>query len=122
MPRDRSAPAPAPSPRRDLDLRLRPYANQAAFRAADARAVLPAPVPHGREVTSPLPLPDDPRLRELLGSFYRYKTMDIAFPRSRWRHDFEAILREHYPQASSDELTLTARLAAPFPLAKPGVP
>ena len=44
------------------------------------------------------------------------------WPRSRWLHDLEAVLREHYPQASSDELTLTARNLAPFPLAKPGVP
>ena len=42
--------------------------------------------------------------------------------RSRWLHDFEQRLRELHPGASSDELTLTARLAAPFPLAKPGVP
>lgn len=42
--------------------------------------------------------------------------------RARWLHDFEAVLRRQFPQASSDELTLTARLAAPFPLALPGVP
>lgn len=42
--------------------------------------------------------------------------------RSRWLHDFEQRLRELYPAASSNELTLTARLAAPFPLALPGVP
>jgi hypothetical protein len=45
-----------------------------------------------------------------------------AGPRSRWLHDFEAVLRENYPQASSDELTLTARNAAPFYLALPNVP
>jgi len=72
-------------------------------------------------VTVPLPLPDDPRLSELTEMWPHYPRI-IAAPRSVWLHDFEAILREHYPQASSKQLTLTARLAAPFPLAKPGVP
>ena len=72
-------------------------------------------------MTAPLPLPEDPLLDSLTVAWTWYQT-SYPFPRSRWLHDFEAILREHYPQASSDELTLTARLAAPFPLAKPGVP
>lgn len=42
--------------------------------------------------------------------------------RSRWLHDFEARLHELYPQSSSKERRYTARLAAPFPLALPGVP
>ena len=43
-------------------------------------------------------------------------------PRSRWLHDFEAILREQFPAATSKQRTLTARNAAPFPLMLPGVP
>lgn len=69
----------------------------------------------------PLPLPDDPRVRELEIRWPEYVTRE-RWPRTRWLHDFEAILREHYPDANSKRLTLTARLAAPFPLAKPGVP
>jgi len=75
-------------------------------------------------VTVPLPLPDDTRLSELVRDW----PTDFAglpwtmYPRSLWLHEYERILREHYPQASSKQLTLTARLAAPFPLAKPGVP
>lgn len=69
----------------------------------------------------PLPLPDDGRFRELIDSW-----PDLwhgwAYPRSVWLGTFEDLLREHYPHASSDQLTLTARLAAPFPLALPGVP
>jgi len=69
----------------------------------------------------PLPLPDDGRL-DWLAASYALFVAAYMFPRSRWLHDFEAILREHYPHASSDQLTLTARLAAPFPLALPGAP
>jgi hypothetical protein len=69
----------------------------------------------------PLPLPDDVRLSNLIRwGLSTYSP--VSYPRSVWLHDFEAILREHYPHASSDQLTLTARLAAPFPLALPGVP
>lgn len=72
-------------------------------------------------MTQPLPLPDDPRFALMisngLGDFE-----GAPFPRSKWLASFEALLRLYYPQASSDELTLTARNAAPFPLAKPGVP
>jgi hypothetical protein len=72
-----------------------------------------------------LPLPDDPRVVSLL-----YERLDgrlRAWPgtytfRSQWLHDFEAVLREHYPQANSDSLTLTARSVAPFPLALLNVP
>lgn len=54
---------------------------------------------------------------------WRVGTFDIyASPRSAWLRQYEAVLREHYPQASSKQLTLTARLTAPFPLAQPGVP
>jgi hypothetical protein len=69
----------------------------------------------------PLPLPDDPRLA-LMRARWPIDYAPRGWPRSAWLHDFEAILREYYPHASSDQLTLTARLAAPFPLALPGVP
>jgi hypothetical protein len=72
-------------------------------------------------VTAPLPLPDDPAFALLIFAWPNYR-MSFPFPRSVWLHDFEAMLRRHYPDASSKRLTLTARLAAPFPLAKPGVP
>ena len=64
-----------------------------------------------------LPLPDDPRLQALLQNWPGSYTF-----RSQWLHDFEAVLRDHYPSASSDSLTLTARSAAPVYIALPGVP
>jgi hypothetical protein len=69
-------------------------------------------------VTVPLPLPDDGRFQLLVASWplYLRGEFDGAWPRSRWLHDFEAVLRQHYPHASSRELSLTARHAAPFPL------
>ena len=74
-------------------------------------------------MTTPLPLPEDPRLTLYVESWPDHPYWQgFEFPRSRWLGLFEAVLREHYPAASSNELTLTARLAAPFPLAKPGVP
>lgn len=73
-------------------------------------------------MTTPLPLPDDPRLAELGAAWDRGEWYGLPYPRSKWLHAFEAILREHYPQSSSKQRTLTARLAAPFPLARPGVP
>lgn len=74
-------------------------------------------------MTQPLPLPDDPRLRTLIEDWPAFRSKPgLRAPRSAWLKEYEDVLREHYPQACSDELTLTARLAAPFPLAKPGVP
>lgn len=71
-------------------------------------------------MTKRLPIPSgDPVLDAL---FHAWPDPARWPYRSRWLHDFEARLRELFPQASSDELTLTARLAAPFPLALPGVP
>ena len=70
----------------------------------------------------PLPLPDDDRLTWLLNNWLAFTDGSLRFPRSAWLGQFEGVLREHYPQATSRQLTLTARLAAPFPLAKPGVP
>ena len=71
---------------------------------------------------TPLPLPDDPELKALVNLWPAFEGSGIPYPRSKWLHAFEDVLRGHYPHASSDELTLTARLAAPFPLALPGVP
>jgi hypothetical protein len=69
-------------------------------------------------VTVPLPIPDDPLIAELLAAW----PDPARWPyRSRWLHDLEAVLRAHYPQASSDQLTYTARQIAPFPLAIPNV-
>ena len=71
---------------------------------------------------APLPIPADPRLPAMVAEWpTRYAGLYV-FPRSVWLHDAEEILRGHYPQASSNELTLTARNLAPFPLALPGVP
>jgi len=73
-------------------------------------------------VTTALPIPDDPRIGEMVRDWPKGRYAGYQWPRSQWLHDVEAILREYYPRASSDELTLTARNLAPFPLAKPGVP
>ena len=72
-------------------------------------------------MTLPLPLPDDPALAQLRELWPEYE-LSMIYPRSKWLHDFEAVLRWHYPHSTSKQRTLTARLAAPFPLAKPGVP
>lgn len=70
-----------------------------------------------------LPIPDDARLAWLRQNYGSAYALVFQFPRSEWLRDFETILREHYPQANSDSLTLTARHAAPFPLAQgPNVP
>lgn len=68
-----------------------------------------------------LPIPDDPRLTELQAAFPRYQQL-YAWPRSQWLKDYEAILREYYPAASSRDRSFTARWVAPFPLAQPGTP
>jgi hypothetical protein len=74
-------------------------------------------------VTVPLPIPDDPRIASALDpGAWAEAWADKPFPRSAWLKAVEEILREHYPQASSNELTLTARNLAPFPLALPNVP
>lgn len=72
-------------------------------------------------MTTPLPLPGDRAFALLIEAWPNYST-SFPFPRSVWLHDFEAMLRRHYPASTSRQRTLTARLAAPFPLAKPGVP
>lgn len=72
---------------------------------------------HRPALTTPLPLPADPLLDALTEAWPEYVTRN-RFPRSAWLHDFEAILRRHYPGASSRELSLTARKAAPFFLAQ----
>ncbi len=67
-----------------------------------------------------LPIPDDPRFPALVELWPAWAAMNVT--RSVWLKEFELLLREHYPSANSDSLTLTARSAAPFPLALPGVP
>lgn len=64
-----------------------------------------------------LATPDDARIPALIA-----KWPDGYTYRSQWLGELEDILREHYPWATSDSLTLTARSLAPFPLARPGVP
>jgi hypothetical protein len=77
----------------------------------------------GRAVTTPLPIPDDPRVQALIDDWPKYAADPVLrFPRSHWLGLLERVLREHYPRASSKQLTLTARNLAPFPLRLPGVP
>ena len=69
-----------------------------------------------------LPLPDDPRLTELLDAWPEpFQTEAIVtghyYPRSFWLRLFEDVLRVYYPGNSSRDLSLTARHYAPFPLA-----
>jgi hypothetical protein len=63
-----------------------------------------------------LPIPDDPRFGQMIRNWPEWWEKQ-AWPRSGWLREFEALLREFYPTANSDSLTLTARHAAPFPLA-----
>ena len=46
-----------------------------------------------------------------------FQSIFPRFPRSVWLGYFEDVLREFYPQSSSRDRSLTARHAAPFPLA-----
>ena len=66
-----------------------------------------------------LPLPDDPRLEWMLSpdAFQSYE-QGFPHPRSEWLRQFEVVLREFYPQASSRDRSLTARHYAPFYLAE----
>jgi hypothetical protein len=69
-----------------------------------------------------LPIPDDPRFREIVERWPDFQRA-YYFPKSAWLGSFEFLLREFYPSANSDSLTLTARHHAPFPLALgPNVP
>jgi len=67
-----------------------------------------------------LPIPDDPRFPALIAAWTSSPLSPLyanaQFPRSIWLRSFELLLREFYPSANSDSLTLTARHAAPFPL------
>ena len=76
-----------------------------------ARLSLPA------MTASLLPIPDDPRFPALANQWEVGWYLGWQHPRSKWLRDFEALLREFYPQANSASLKLTARHAAPFPLA-----
>ena len=65
-----------------------------------------------------LTLPEDPRYSELVDAWPAFEQGALGpWPRSAWLRVFEDLLREHYSTASSDDLTLTARHYAPFPLA-----
>ena len=65
-----------------------------------------------------LPLPDDPRLTIYIESWPSHPYWQAQqWPRSRWLYLFEHVLREHYPDSSSRDRSLTARHYAPFPLA-----
>lgn len=64
-----------------------------------------------------LPLPDDPRFPRLIEQWPEFQTWVPRFPRSAWLKQFELLLRQFYPQASSRDLSLTARHYAPFTLA-----
>ena len=69
-----------------------------------------------------LPIPDDPRFPHLVSQWGEIQT-SYPHPRSVWLRAYELLLREFYPQANSASLKLTARHAAPFPLAAgPNVP
>jgi hypothetical protein len=68
-----------------------------------------------------LALPPDPRFSELIDS-WPDAWQTLMWPRSKWLRSFEDLLADFYPQASSKDLRYTARVAAPFPLAQPGVP
>jgi hypothetical protein len=62
-----------------------------------------------------LPIPDDPRFPALIAEYPQLAADPrFPFPRSVWLFRFEALLREFYPSASSRDLSLTARHAAPF--------
>ena len=66
-----------------------------------------------------LPLPDDPRFQRLIDQWPEFESFipGPVFPRSKWLKQFELLLKQFYPQASSRDLSLTARHYAPFPLA-----
>ena len=64
---------------------------------------------------SVLPTPDDPRITALLDIGPAWAALNR---RAAWLTQLEAILREHYPQARSRDLNVTARSLAPFPLAE----
>ena len=67
-----------------------------------------------------LPIPDDPRFPQLVDLWPAWAAMGVL--RSVWLKEYEGLLREFYPSANSDSLTLTARTAAPFYIARPNEP
>lgn len=68
-----------------------------------------------------LPTPSDPGVQDLIDAWPVYRD-EWVHPRSIWLGVMEELLRRHYPAASSNQLTYTARALAPFQLARPGVP
>jgi hypothetical protein len=70
-----------------------------------------------------LPIPDDPRFQAMIDAWNAGARPSNYYPRSAWLREYETLLREFYPSANSASLKLTARHAAPFPLALgPNVP
>lgn len=67
----------------------------------------------------PLTLPDDSIFHALLADWPRYHA-SYVHPEAAWLDAAETLLRRCYPQASSEQLTFTARLVAPFALTGPG--
>lgn len=65
---------------------------------------------------------DDQELAPIFTAWSEGDYSGFAYPRSRWLHDIEQVLRRRFPSSSSRDRTLTARTFAPFQLAKPGVP
>ena len=63
-----------------------------------------------------LPIPDDPRIQEMLDLWPAWAAMGVH--RSFWLAAVERILREDLPGHSSRDYNVTARSLAPFPLAQ----
>jgi hypothetical protein len=68
---------------------------------------------------SVLPIPDDPRIAELVDAWPDPQRWPM---RSRWLHDLEVILTTDYVAVgrytNSRDVNVTARSLAPFPLAE----
>lgn len=63
-----------------------------------------------------LPIPDtDQRFAVMQELWPTWERLGVL--RTSWLREFENLLREHYPASSSADRKLTARHAAPFPLA-----
>ena len=62
-----------------------------------------------------LPIPDDPRIPELVAAWPDYSRWPL---RSRWLREVELLLRQFYPASNARDLNLTARSIAPFYLAQ----
>ena len=63
-----------------------------------------------------LPIPDDPRIPELVAAWPDYSRWPL---RSYWLRELEGVLSADLPGYSSRDYNVTARSLAPFPLAEP---